>query len=123
MEENGAEGDLSSEGSPLTDTGRPGYLHKRITVAGQRRNLTGLRSLSEPGIEPGAWPKHSDEGRQLLSSIPCLGSLRSMNKFVPVLITAAVAVVAVAAVRLLEDDPMPTQPDGVWELDEDTAAS
>lgn len=46
-----------------------------------------------------------------------------MNKLLPVLITAAVAVVAVAVVRLLEEDPVPTQPKGVWELDEDTATS
>jgi len=52
--------DLSSEGSALTTTEATWLPPSgRITVAGQRRNLTGLRSLLEPGTDPGAWPKHS----------------------------------------------------------------
>jgi len=46
-----------------------------------------------------------------------------MKKLLPVLVTAAAAAIAVAAVRLLEDDPLPTQPDGSWELDEDESTS
>jgi nitrous oxidase accessory protein NosD len=46
-----------------------------------------------------------------------------MKKLLPVLVTAAAAVVAVAAVRMLESDPLPAQPDGVWELDEDETTS
>lgn len=46
-----------------------------------------------------------------------------MKKLLPVLVTAAVAAIAVAAVRMLEDDPLPVQPDGTWELDEDQPTS
>lgn len=42
-----------------------------------------------------------------------------MNKLLPVVVTAVAAVIAVAIIKLMEDDPLPPQPEGTWELDED----
>jgi hypothetical protein len=42
-------GYLSSEGPRPTDAEATWLPQERITVAGQRRNLTGLRSVAAPG--------------------------------------------------------------------------
>jgi len=46
-----------------------------------------------------------------------------MKKLLPVLVTATVVAIAVAAVRMLDEDPLPEQPNGTWKLDEDESAS
>lgn len=53
-----------------------------------------------------------------------LGYAPSMKRIVPVLIAvAAAAATAIAAVKLFEEDPRPTGPEGTWELDEDRTPS
>jgi hypothetical protein len=46
-----------------------------------------------------------------------------MKRLIPVIVTATFAVVAVAALKMLEDKPLPDPPSGIWELDVDGPAS
>jgi hypothetical protein len=46
-----------------------------------------------------------------------------MKRLIPVVVTAAVAIAAVAVLKLLEDDPLPEPPEGTWELDVDGLTS
>jgi hypothetical protein len=51
------------------------------------------------------------------------GIVSTMKRLIPVIVTATFAVVAVAALKMLEDKPLPDPPSGIWELDIDGPAS
>jgi hypothetical protein len=128
VEENGPQlGDLSSEGSPPTNkeaTWLPRWEdHSCGTAPGSHRTSLVVRY---PGQDPGR--VCSIAGSEAGSPTSIVGfrvvcRITIVKKLLPVLVTAAAAAIAVAAVRLLEDDPLPTQPVGSWELDEDESTS
>ena len=118
-------GPFSSGELLLTETEATWLPPEGITVAGQRRNRTGLRSASVPGSGPGRTAILSD--RSVGSPV---GDLRldprryllAMKKFA--LLVLAVALVALlASLKFKKRPTAPEAPEGTWELAEDASAS
>jgi len=128
VEENGPQpGDLSSEGSPLTNkeaTWLPRWEDHSCGTAPESHRTSLI--VRYPGWNPRRERSIAgSQGRNPTSKVEfrVVGRIPYMKKLLPVLVTAAVAAIAVAAVRMLDKDPLPEQPDGTWELDEDESAS
>ncbi len=113
LEETGSQlRDLSSEGSPLTET-EATWLPPR--GGSQLRDSAGISPdfarCRYPGQIPGL-------ARSLaVCHQPAAGYLVTMKRILALLV--AVALAALAIVKLREEDPAPEMPKGSWELADD----
>ena len=120
-----AAGAFSSGGPVLTETEATWLPPKGITVAGQRRNRTGLRSASAPGRGPGRSAILPERSRR--NPVVGIGGdeahYRRRMKKLALLLLAVALVALLASLKFKKGSAAPAAPEGSWELADDEATA